>query len=179
MWQKLFLTICLLGSGMLFSQDAGKTGAIGMEFSAPSIAAYQEGSQTKVHDFYHYLSLLTTPHLSPDLKAQLKENIVTLFADTNTAIKDITAQNPDKITLQQFLNTVEKSSKTTFTVEKMQSSPVSFEDYWVNTYTLIIETGTEITSKTLQQKIYFHTEQKQFGSTTKEVWTLKLGELDY
>ncbi|MCZ4318420.1 hypothetical protein O4H26_05400 [Aequorivita viscosa] len=177
MWQKLFLTICIGTSGILFSQDSGVRGAIAMEFPAPSIAAFQESSQTKIYDFYNYLGLLTTPKLSNNLKTQIRENIYTLFRDTNINIPDPTSENPDKMTLQQLLDAMEKHSKTTFTVVGMQSFPVTFEDYWVNTYTLEIKTGTQKTTKNLQQKIYFHPEQKTFGSTTKEVWTLKLGEV--
>ena len=177
MWQKLFITICLGTSGILFSQDSSVRGAIVMEFSASSIAAYQEGSQTKVYDFYNYLGLLTSPELSKNLKTQIKENIYTLFRDTSINIPDPTSDNLDKITLEQLLDTMEKRRKTTFTLVGMQSSPVTFADYWVNTFTLEIKTGTHKTTKTLQQKIYFHPEQKTFGSTTKEVWTLKLGEV--
>ncbi|MBA3987243.1 MAG: hypothetical protein H0X63_11880 [Flavobacteriales bacterium] len=167
-----------MGNGVFYAQDAGKTSAIAMEFSAPSIAAYQEGSQTKVEDFYHYLSLLTTPNLSPDLKTQLRENILTLFADKKTGITNFTSDSPEKITLLQFLETIEKRGKTTFTVIGMHSSPVSFEEYCVNTYTLQIKTAMATTTKTLHQKIYFHPERKSFGRATKEVWSLKLGEVE-
>lgn len=166
-----------MGNGVLYAQDAGKISAIAMEFSAPSIAAYQVGSQTKVEDFYHYLSLLTTPELSPGLKAQIRENIYMLFTDKETGITNFTSDTPQKITLPQFLSTIEKRSKTTFTIVEMHSSPATFDDHWVNTYTLQIETETETTTRTLRQKIYFHPENKKFGSTVKEIWALRLGEV--
>ncbi|MGB3344499.1 MAG: hypothetical protein WBA61_11340 [Aequorivita sp.] len=169
--------ICLGTSGILFSQDSGVRGAIAMEFSAPSIAAYQEGSQTKIYDFYNYLGLLTTPQLSQNLKTQIRENIYTMFRDTKINIPNPTSENSDKISLPQLLDAMEERGKTTFNVVGMLSSPVTFEEYWVNTYTLEIKTGAQKTTKTLQQKIYFLPEQKSFGSNTKKVWTLKLGEI--
>lgn len=166
-----------MGNGVLYAQNAAKTTAIAREFSAPAIAVYQESSQSKVEDFYHYLSLLTTPGISPGLKAQIRDNIFMLFTDKETGITNFTSDSPQKITLPHFLDTIEKWGKTTFTIVEMQSTPAIFDDHWVNTYTLQIETETEITSRTLQQKIYFHPEKKKFGSAVKEIWALQLGEV--
>lgn len=178
MWQKIFLTISLLVSGLVFSQQAAKTSAIAMEFSAPSIAAYQESSQTKVIDFYQYLTLLTEPGYTKELKTQIKESIYQQFGGKQIELIDFTTEDPAKINLPQLLEKVSQLPKTTFTVVENHSSQVNFNEFWLNSYTLQIQTGTEKTTKTLQQKIYFHPQQKEFGNTNKEVWSLRLGEVE-
>lgn len=149
--------------------------SIKANFSAEIINAYQESSNLKVEDFYYYLTLYSNVKTDSLLKVEVRKNILQLFENNNTSLIDFFSETKERIPLEVFLNKIENQNYV-FEASKIKSSEVT-NDYWITNYELKIEHNTLANKKHYQQQVIFKRIQKTFGSKTKEVWTIFLGEM--
>jgi len=165
----------LFVSGVLFGQAVPESPkGIKANFSMRSIEAYQENSQNKLEEFYEYLSFYSS-ETNAELRNQIKENIFSMV-ETDVEILDFTEINPKKIDLEEFLSKI-KNKSYRFSI---QSKPASSElglNQWQNVYTLSVSQKEKTTDFKLNQIIYFEPKEKKFGSKTKTVWEVKLGDI--
>lgn len=173
------LTFFILFSGLAFSQDAGlKKTSISSSFSPVQIEAYQESANKKIEDFYSYLNLLSDKNTSEKIQTEIRQNIFLLFKNKNVEITDFTSDEKQKVLLSDFLNKLE-SQKTRFSLTKKETQePKLFLEYWVSEYWIEVELNGEKSIKKISQKIYFSPIYKKFGNKSKEVWEIKLGEIE-
>lgn len=173
--KNLLIYTVFLVSGFLMAQNTQHTNSIQGNFSTQNIAAYQGNSVGMIHDFYEYLSLYSNEKDS-DLKKQIKENILSLLHSTNFQIKDVFQNPKNTISLEELLEQVDQN-KYQFHVDAVEVSKTIQSNQWTNYYELKIQKGKEITTENLEQIIHFQPQQKEFGSKSKIVWTLKLGSV--
>ena len=98
------------------------------------------------------------------------------MVETDVEILDFTEINPKKIDLEEFLSKI-KNKSYRFSI---QSKPASSElglNQWQNVYTLSVSQKEKTTDFKLNQIIYFEPKEKKFGSKTKTVWEVKLGDI--
>lgn len=171
------LTFFILFSGLTFSQNAGfRKTSISSSFSPVQIEAYQESADKKIEDFYSYLNLLSDKSISEKTKVEIRENIFLLFKDQKTEVIDLVSDEHKKVSLLDFLDKT-KNQNIKFRVIQIESTPVVIVDYWISEYSIEITLNGEKSVKKISQKVYFSPVYKQFGSTAKEVWEIKLGEM--
>lgn len=175
--KRLIILLTLLGiSELVFGQAAPSAPqGITANFSAKSIAAYQESSQTKTASFFEYLTLYSAEKNS-ELKNQIRENIL-LMTDSDMELPDFTTLASAKIGLETFLSKIENQS-IQFKIKSAQSSGETGLNSWINSYTLSVTQNGKTSDFNLNQTIYFTSAEKQFGSKTKSVWEIKLGNIE-
>lgn len=178
MLKKIIIFLALFFSYAVFAQDSNTASGQGMKanFSKVSLKAYQENSFSKIKDFYQYLEILSNSSTSESLKNQVKENIYSLFAGKEIQLLDFSSQTPEKITLEKLLQKLEKEKNIQFAL-KEEITNKTVEDYWLNSYTLEITKGGKSEKIPILQKVNFYPQEKKFGNTTKQVWTITLGEI--
>jgi len=173
------LIFFILFSGVVFSQDGGyRSQAISSNFSTVEIEAYQESADKKIEDFYSYLNLLSDKEISQKVKNEIKENIFLIYTDRRLAVVDLLSNKSGKISLSEFLDKTEKQKTNYKLILEKSSNPGLFEDYWLSEYSVEVQLNGEKSVKKIAQKIYFSPVYKQFGDTTKQVWEIKLGEME-
>lgn len=175
------LTFFILLSGVTFGQDAGfRKLSISSSFSPVQIEAYQESADKKIEDFYSYLNLLSDSEVSQQAKSEIRESILLLFKDSNTEVVDFTSENK-KIKLDELI-TICENFNFEFKIIKIEENQKEIQDnFWLREYTLTMKYTKKQDKKApigITQKIYFSPVYKQFGETYKEVWEIKLGEMD-
>ena len=165
-----FFCNCVLAQS---SDNSVSRNSIKASFSAKAIEAYEENSFSKVNDFYQFLEIYSDKNASEALKNQVKENLQSLVVE-NIFVADLFTS--EKITLEKLLEEI-SSKGFKFEVKNMQKRATS-TNFWTNSYALEIKNGTETVRKNLAQRVYFYPEQKTFGTKTKEVWSIFLGEIE-
>jgi|SRR5690554_873269 len=169
----------LIISNFGFSQDAGfRKTSISSSFSPVEIEAYQESAYKKIEDFYSYLNLLSDKSISEKAKAEIRENIFLLFKNKRVGVVDLTSGKNQKLSVSEFLEKVEKHKISFRFSEKPKQEPELFSDYWLSEYSVEVEINGEKSVKKITQKIYFNPKDKKFGNAYKEVWEIKLGEME-
>lgn len=170
----IILTIFCI-SGFVFGQTLPiAPQVISANFSAKSIATYQESSQNKIESFFEYLTLYSAEKNS-ELKKQIRENIL-LMADSDMELPDFTSSTSAEIGLETFLSKIENQS-IQFKIKSGQNSGETRLNHWINSYALSIIKNGRTSDFKLNQTIYFTSGEKQFGSKTKSVWEIKLGNI--
>ncbi|MPS71746.1 MAG: hypothetical protein E2590_01195 [Chryseobacterium sp.] len=169
----IFFLILLFSNGKAQqSQSVDSKNSISNNFNKQQISAYQNGSLEKFEQFAEYFNLIQETQDS-ELKEQLKQNVFSLFENPETEIIDFFASN-EKITVRQFLNKYQNSNQI-IKVISMKSDVSIFQNFWINIYQIIDNSGEIIT---LKQTIIFQKQEKKFGKNSKEVWEIKLGTLE-
>lgn len=172
---KYFIVIAFFFCNCVLAQEANNSRSrdnINANFSMEVLEAYEENSFSKVNDFYQFLEIYSDKNSSEALKKQIKENIYSLFKD-NSLVADFFTS--DKIKLEKLLESIE-SKGLQFQIKDIRKTATS-NNFWTNSYTLEISDRKEIQRKNILQQIYFYPEEKAFGSKKKEVWTIRLGEI--
>lgn len=172
------LTFFLLLSGLIFSQSTMNSTSISSSFSPVEIEAYQESADKKIEDFYSYLNLLSDEKISEKTKNEIRENIFLLFKNNRIEVIGFSSEKNKKLSLTDFLKNVENQKMKFKLKDKTESIPEIFDNYWISEYSLEIESSQEKSVRKITQKIYFNPKNKKFGSNTKEVWEIKLGEIE-
>lgn len=175
--KRLIIILTLLCmSELVFGQAApAAPQGITANFSTNSIAAYQESSQNKIETFFEYLTLYSAEKNS-ELKKQIRENIL-LMTDSDMELPDFTASTSAEIGLETFLSTIENQS-IQFNIKSSQNSGETGINSWINSYILSVTQSGKTSDFKLNQTIYFTSDEKQFGSKTKSVWEIKLGDIE-
>ncbi|WP_289659362.1 hypothetical protein [Flavobacterium panacagri] len=145
-------------------------------FSEKSIIAYQENSMDKISELYQYLTLFSDRSSDDELKRQLKENIFLLFSDQNIKVYDFLSSEKKLINISTLFNKIENKSYR-FILKSPFNSIESESDNWVNQYHLSVTNGIIEYNFSINQKIYFNSTEKYFGTKSKTVWEIKLGEI--
>ena len=148
------------------------------QFSMKVIDAYQKSSQSKVKDFFQYAALLSDNSLSDELKLQIEQNINSLFISKEVNIIDFTSTERKIIALDKFLLRLKEEKNVRFIILNETKSKTTFSDYWMNSYDVLVTKGTISETISVHHKIYFSPMEKQFGSSSKEVWNILLGEIE-
>ncbi|MDY0090548.1 MAG: hypothetical protein RBR78_09305 [Flavobacteriaceae bacterium] len=173
--KKIYIVLLIFLSGIVFGQDANiNSQSIKANFSTKNIQAYQENSQNKLDEFYEYLSLYSTEN-NENLKSQIRENIFSMV-ENGIEIPDFTELNPVKINLPKFLSKIENQS-ILFKIKSDRNPTEAGFNQWTNPYVLSVSQNGKTTEFEVEQIIYFEPKEKQFGSKTKTVWEIKLGDI--
>jgi hypothetical protein len=170
-----YTSILLCISALVFGQTLPESPqGIRANFTAKSIEAYQENSQNKIREFYEYLTLYSNEK-NTELKKQIRENILSL-TDSDMEILDFTSTVPSEIELDKFLSKIENQSFE-FKIKSVQNSAETGSNDWINSYLLSVIQNGKTSDFKLNQTINFEPKEKQFGSKTKTVWEMKLGDV--
>lgn len=145
-------------------------------FSFQAIKAFQESAVLKIEDYYDYLELYSNTATSDTLRKQLKGTIYNLFADQQPKVVDFTSSDNTPIALNKLLDKIKKKNYT-FKLTDTQSSIVA-ADFWTTKYNLEIFEGNQRCILEVFSKVIFRPVEKQFGSNSKEVWVLFLGNME-
>lgn len=173
------LALFILVSGFAFSQNAGfKSNAISANFSIAEMEAYQESADNKIEDFYSYLNLLSDKSISKKTKTEIKESILLLFQNNQTTVLNFTSETHQPLSLFAFLNMVENQEIHFKVLHLSSKKPDTYSDFWISEYALEIIQNKTKTTKSVLQKVYFSPKNKKFGSISKRVWEIKLGEIE-
>jgi len=156
--------------------DAGvKINNIQSQFSNASIVEYQNQAINTIKDFYNYINLFHSSEITSELKVEVDKSIQNLFLNNSIQLKDIFNHSEKPISLNEFLSKCKKQSVVIAVSNFNQSKTIS-DSYFTFQYTIQVTLNSTTTSHTLTQKVYFFPGEKQFGTTKKNVWQLKLGE---
>lgn len=161
-------------SGLTFGQQAmDHSQSIKANFNAKSILVYQENSQQKLKEFYEYLTMYSQEK-DAELRNQILKNIHSIVQSESIKMLDFTRSSKSEISLQDFLKLILNESYQFQILEQ----PISKElecNQWTNLYTIQVKKGANISDYLIQQIILFQPMKKRFGSKTKTVWEIKLG----
>ncbi|OYU79038.1 MAG: hypothetical protein CFE23_15955 [Flavobacterium sp. BFFFF1] len=175
----LLLTVFVFAAACYGQNAESRNNAIKANFSQAALGAWQQHSLDKVRDYFQYLELLANETSSEPLKAQLKESIYTLFEARNTMVIDITSADKTPMTLENLLEKMDKFKRPLkINIKKKRLSSYFSDNYWMNIYTIEITVDNNTMINDVSQKIYFLPQIKDFGGKSKEVWSLKLGEME-
>lgn len=175
--KKNLILLLLLISGCSFGQEAiRKPQGIKAEFSPKIIRAYQENSQDKITEFYEYLTLYSAEK-DIGLQSEIEKNIYSVLDSEDLEMVDFT--NPEKsgIRLSEFLNKI-RNGNYRFQIKSQQSSDEIGLNQWRNQYELSVSKNRAEWTYRVSQTVYFEVQEKSFGSKTKSVWEMKLGNID-
>lgn len=173
--EKLILKLFFLFlSALVFGQNLEIRQGIKANFSQKSIQVYQENSQNKLDEFYEYLTLFSTEK-DVELKNQIRENIFSMV-ENEFKMPDFTQSDAAEISLEEFLSKIENQSFQ-FKVKSRQNPGELGMNHWMNSYVLSVSRNGKTSEFDVEQIIYFEPKEKQFGSKTKTVWEVKLGDI--
>lgn len=174
--EKLILKLLFLFlSGLVLGQNIESPQGIKANFSQKSIQVYQENSQHKLDEFYEYLTLYSTEN-DEELKNQIRENILSM-AEAEMVTPDFTDAANTNIGLEEFLSKIENRSYR-FEIKSRQIPGEVGQNHWANPYVLAVSQNGETSEFEVEQTIYFEPIEKKFGSKTKTVWGIKLGDIE-
>jgi hypothetical protein len=172
----LFLAFALTSFSQSNNTSASSKVAIKSNFSFQAIKGYQESAIFKVKDYYAYLELYANEKASDTLKSQLKKAIYNLFIQNNLKVVDFVSSENNPILLDKLLDKIENKNYK-FKLTDIENSIVA-SDFWTTKYNLEVVETNQRCSIEVFSKVIFRSVEKKFGSTTKEVWTLFLGEME-
>lgn len=172
----LFPVLFCCAFGFSQSSDPRVQKTLMHAFSDTALDVYKENSLQKVVDFYYYLNLLSATKDS-GLEAQLKETIFSLFEDRNVVLNDFTTEKDDQIPLAYFIENI-TSKEFVFSIKNEKVAKMTYENYWIGSYTLEVTKNGQTAVLRLQQKIFMKPETKSFGSESKIVWQTSLGGIE-
>lgn len=178
--KNILLLISLLFTLANYGQSANTSTSskkmISATFNSQAIKAYQESAVVKIKDYYHYMELYSNETNSDSLQIQLKKTIHHLFINPNELVIDFTSSENEQISLSKLLEKIKRKNYT-LRISGLENSIVA-QDFWTTKYNLEVNEGLQRCSIEIYSKVIFMPIQKKFGSKTKEVWTLFLGEME-
>lgn len=172
----LLLLFALISFGQSNNTSASSKVAIKSNFSFKAIKVYQESAIFKIKDYYAYLELYSNAESSDSLKVQLKTSIHNLFLQKNVNVVDVVSAENNPIALDKLLDKIENKNFK-FKLTAIENSIVAL-DFWTTKYNLEITETNQRCSIEVFSKVIFRPVDKKFGSTSKEIWTLFLGEME-
>lgn len=173
---KILTYISLFFLGVhLYGQNVQSNQSIQSNFSEKNIVAYQNSSVGMIEEFYEYLSLYSK-ETNEELQKQIKENILNLVESKEIQLINITENSIGNFSLDDLLQQI-KGKNILFQTKNIEASKNLGSNYWMNTYQLFIVENGKTTEKTIKQRVQFQPMEKKFGSTTKYVWSVKLGSV--
>ena len=173
--KKISIASLFFLSGILLGQAVPESPkGIKANFSMRSIEAYQENSQNKLEEFYEYLSIYSS-ETNVELKKQIRENILAM-ADAQMRFRDFTKSTQPEIGFIEFLSKIENKSYR-FEIKSGQNSGELGLNEWVNSYVLVVFHKKNRSEFEVNQIIRFEPLEKKFGSKTKTVWEINLGDI--
>lgn len=144
------------------------------QFSPAAILAYQDQAAQKIVDFYSYLALYKQAEATQDFQGAIDESIQDLFLSDDLQVTNSLEATTTKNSLKTWLTTY-KQQKTVLLFDKFIKKEVT-PTYFLFMYAIRLQSPTENKELFITQKVYFFPVTKMFGSNSKSVWDLKLGE---
>ncbi len=172
----LLLIFALISFGQDSRTNTSSKIAIKSNFSFQAIKVYQESAVFKIKDYYAYLELYANEETSDSLKIQLKTSIHKLFIHKNVTVVDVVSSENNPIALHKLLDKIENKNYK-FKLTGIENSIVA-QDFWTTKYNLEVVETNQRCSIEVFSKVIFKPIEKKFGSKTKEIWTLFLGEME-
>jgi disulfide oxidoreductase YuzD len=145
-------------------------------FSFQTIKAYQESAVFKIKDYYNYLELYADESTSDTLRNQLRTTLNNLFVDESQKVVDFTTSENHTITLPKLLDKI-RNKNYKFNLSSIENSIVA-QDFWTTKYNLEVLENNQRCNIGVFTKVILKPIQKNFGTKTKVVWTLFLGEME-
>lgn len=171
----LFVILSAISIQAQSSQSNTSSTAISANFSPISIKAYQESAELKVVDYYNYLELLSSTTTSEALKTEVRNALFSILKNQNIDVIDFTVEERKLVPLPELLEKINNKNYS-FSVSESKNDNLLNASWDIN-YTLEIIQKNKKQSKKCVQKVYFSSSVKQFGTTKKDIWSIKLGEM--
>lgn len=172
----LFIAFSLTTFGQSNNIDASSKANIKTNFSFQAIKGFQESAVFKIEDYYDYLELYANETTSDTLQQQVKEAIYNLFVESQPKVLDFTSSENKSIPLNKLLDKIKKKNYI-FKLTNIENSIVA-ADFWTTKYNLEVKEGNQRCNLEVFSKVIFKPVEKQFGSNSKEVWVLFLGNME-
>jgi len=144
------------------------------QFSPAAILAYQDQAAQKIIDFYSYLTLYKKAEATQEFQGAIDESIQDLFLSDDMQVTNILEATTTKDSLKTWLTNY-KQQNTILIFDKFIKKEVT-STYFLFMYAISLQSPTGNKDIYITQKVYFFPVLKTFGSVTKDVWDLKLGE---
>jgi hypothetical protein len=144
------------------------------QFSPAAILAYQDQAAQKIVDFYSYLALYKQAEATQEFQGAIDESIQDLFLSDDLQVTNSLEATTTKNSLNTWLTNY-KQQKTVLVFDKFIKKEVT-STYFLFMYAISLQSPTANKELFITQKVYFFPMIKTFGSTSKNVWNLKLGE---
>ena len=155
------------------------------ELSVFELNAFKERGNQKLNDFVEHLNLLADIKLEQAIRESIVQSALQFFNNQESLIKTIVA---DKVTqsetIADYLNRLLKDKKntTTFTVEQLpQNSSMQKDDngdwFWDIQFQLLPTKATNGSAFFASVTIFLIKTEKKFGSQTKSIWQVFLGDI--
>lgn len=171
----IFFPFLMMGQSNSTDSKVSKTVAIESQFSKPVVLAFQNQAINTIKDFYNYINLYRETEHSSALEKEIDKSIQNLFLNTTVSLKDIFNETDKSITLNQFLTQC-KEKFVSILVSDFEENNIISDTFFTFQYKINATINNKTTTYTINQKVYFFPSEKQFGTQTKNVWQLKLGE---
>ena len=143
-------------------------------YSVAALNVYADSSQKKVEDFYSLLTIYSNKETSTELKNELEKSILLLFQNKNQLVLDLTSSENKTIEIFSFLNKI--SNKNYFfslsNSEKIDSNKFGG---WNLSFDISVKQNNQSKTISVLQKVYFDEQLKTFGSKSKWVRSIVLG----
>lgn len=149
--------------------------AISANFNAIVISAYAHQSEQLIADFFNYLNLYPNSEKN-DFQKEIDQSVLQMFFSESILLEDFIKGGTSKISLLQLLQYC-KENNFVITVKNIKNTAVDNSNFDVK-YELLVTNQAVTKTYHLSQKVYLFPTVKQFGETQKQVWDLKLGEIN-
>lgn len=165
----------MMGQSNSTDSKASKTVAIERQFSKPVVLAYQNQAINTIKDFYNYINLYKETEHSSALETEIDKSIEALFLNSKITLKNIFNETDESLSLDEFLTQCKEQHVSIFVNDFEENNTIS-DTFFTFQYKINTTINNKTTTYTINQKVYFFPSEKQFGTQTKNVWQLKLGE---
>lgn len=171
----LFIPFLMIAQSNTTVSKESKIVAIESKFSKPVVLAYQNQAINTIMDFYNYINLYKETEHSTALETEIDKSIQNLFLNTTVSLKNIFNDTDKSLSLDEFLTECKEQS-VSILVNDFEENNVISDTFFTFQYKIDTTINNKTTTYTINQKVYFFPNEKQFGTQTKNVWQLKLGE---
>lgn len=171
-WVIILISLLFTMNGWSQSISGSRELTIQNSFETAAVEVYALQAQSKVEELFEYLRLASDKNNSTELNEQIQNNIVQLFVDQPQQLMGIGSKDHTR-NIKQWANEWKQAE-----IEELQLTDSRlYKTHWVYKYKLIYLTDGKKISKKMDVQVYFQPQTKTFGSTRKQVWELKIGNV--
>lgn len=175
-WIIFLLFSCLLTSSWSQSVMETRELTISNSFDNLTIQSYAAQGELKVRELFEYLRLASVETNTSEFNRQLTMNIEQLFSESVVHLSGIENKQP-VYTVVKWLEDW-KDAHVGVTSMKLTDSELK-NSCWIYTYQLHYTINGKKKTATMKVNVNFQPQIKTFGTTRKEVWELKIKEIDF
>ena len=158
------------------SEKTTKLSVIERQFSKPVVLAYQDQAVNTIKDFYNYINLYKEVDSTSALEKEIDQSIENLFLNTAITLKNVFKEAVETIPLNEFLTKCKAKSVSILVSDFQENNTVS-DTFFTFQYKMNVTIDNKTANYIVNQKVYFFPSEKQFGTQSKQVWQLKLGDM--